>query len=208
MKQTEKTTEEYITLPLHEHPSIEGRDSQHQLLLDSVLQKLMVLPRLMRLAFKQMTAERQNTGPGAHLDLAHIGIGGPPVLMVLSSEGPLRSGVVAERCHMPEPMVSKTLKNLERSKLVERTTDPDDRRVVWVNLTPKGSIFSEKLKANISRNLAEILGPLSNQHLDDLVAAFTHLERLVEAAEQKAAQTGGGKQTIMQETSHVADITE
>ena len=207
MKQTEETTEENITLPPREHPSNESLDSQHQLLLDNVLQKMMVLPRLMRLAFKQMTAERQNAGSGSHLDLAHIGIGGPPVLMVLSSEGPLRSGVVAERCHMPEPMVSKTLKNLERSKLIERTTDPDDRRVVWVSLTPKGTIFSEKLRANISRNLAEILGPLSNQDLDDLGAAFTHLERIVEAAEQKAAQAAG-KQTIMQETSHVADTTE
>ncbi len=64
-------------------------------------------------------------------------------MMVLSSEGPLRSGVVAERCHMPEPMVSKTLKNLERSKLIERTTDPDDRRVVWVRLTPDVTIYSD-----------------------------------------------------------------
>ncbi len=194
-------------MPVREYPSSDSLDTQHQLLLDNVLQKMMVLPRLMRLAFKQMTAERQNTDPGSHLDLAHIGIGGPPVLMVLSSEGPLRSGVVAERCHMPEPMVSKTLKNLERSKLIERTTDPDDRRVVWVSLTPEGATFSEKLRANISCNLAEILGPLSNQDLDDLVAAFTHLERIVEAAEQKAAQVAG-KQTIMQEISHVADITE
>jgi hypothetical protein len=51
------------------------------------------------------------------------------------------------------------------------------------------------------------LGPLSNQDLDDLVAAFTHLERIVEAAEQKAAQAAG-KQTIMQEISHDPDITE
>jgi DNA-binding MarR family transcriptional regulator len=207
MEQAEETTEENTILPAREHPSNESADSQHQLLLDNVLQKMLVLPRLMRLAFKQMTAERQNADPGSHLDLAHIGIGGPPVLMVLSSEGPLRSGVVAERCHMPEPMVSKTLKNLERSKLIERTTDPDDRRVVWVSLTPKGTIFSEKLRANISSNLAEILGPLSNQDLDDLGAAFTHLERSVEAAEQKAAQAAG-KQTIMQEISYVADTTE
>lgn len=207
MEQAEETTEENTILPAREHPSNESADSQHQLLLDNVLQKMLVLPRLMRLAFKQMTAERQNADPGSHLDLSHIGIGGPPVLMVLSSEGPLRSGVVAERCHMPEPMVSKTLKNLERSKLIERTTDPDDRRVVWVSLTPKGTIFSEKLRANISSNLAEILGPLSNQDLDDLGAAFTHLERIVEAAEQKAAQAAG-KQTIMQEISYVADTTE
>jgi DNA-binding MarR family transcriptional regulator len=206
MKQTEETTKN-IALPVHEPVLSESFATQHQLLLDNVLQKMMVLPRLMRLAFKQMTAERQSIDPGSHIELAHIGIGGPPVLMVLSSEGPLRSGVVAERCHMPEPMVSKTLKNLERSKLIERTTDPDDRRVVWVSLTPEGATFSEKLRSNISRNLAEILGPLSNQHLDDLVAAFTHLERIVEAAEQKAAHAGG-KQTIMQEISHVADITE
>jgi DNA-binding MarR family transcriptional regulator len=207
MKQTEVTPKKDITLPVHEPVLSESLATQHQLLLDNVLQKMMVLPRLMRLAFKQMTAERQSIDPGSHIELAHIGIGGPPVLMVLSSEGPLRSGVVAERCHMPEPMVSKTLKNLERSKLIERTTDPDDRRVVWVSLTPEGATFSEKLRSNISRNLAEILGPLSNQHLDDLVAAFTHLERIVEAAEQKAAHAGG-KQIIMQEISHVADITE
>jgi DNA-binding MarR family transcriptional regulator len=207
VKQIEETIEENITLPEPEYPSSESLDSEHNILLDNVLQKMMVLPRLMRLAFKQMTAERQNTGPNSHLDLARIGIGGPPVLMVLSSEGPLRSGVVAERCHMPEPMVSKTLKNLERLKLIERTTDPDDRRVVWVSLTSRGTTFSENLRANISRNLADILGPLSNQDLDDLAAAFTHLERIVEAAEQKAVQAAG-KQTIMQEISHVADVTE
>jgi DNA-binding MarR family transcriptional regulator len=206
MKQTEETTKN-IALPVHEPVLSESFATQHQLLLDKVLEKMMVLPRLMRLAFKQMTAERQSIDPGSHIELAHIGIGGPPVLMVLSSEGPLRSGVVAERCHMPEPMVSKTLKNLERSKLIERTTDPDDRRVVWVSLTPEGATFSEKLRSNISRNLAEILGPLSNQHLDDLVAAFTHLERIVEAAELKAAHAGG-KQAMTQEISHVADITE
>jgi DNA-binding MarR family transcriptional regulator len=183
----------------------ENFDSQHQLLLDKVLQKMLVLPRLVHLAFKQMTAKRLRTNPDIDKDVAHIGTGEPPVLMVLSREGPLRSGVLAGRCHMPEPVVSKILKNLERSGLIERNTDPDNRRVVWVSLTPKGRTVCEELKASFSSNLAEILGPLSNQQLEDLISTFTHLEQIVTAAEQRAAQAGNGKQANTKETSHVAD---
>lgn len=152
----------------------------HEELLRSVVQKMLVLPRLMRLAVKQVAAESQTS------EIEGMGGGQHRALMVLHHEGPLRSGVLAERCHVSEPNISKMLKNMERAGLVERRTDPENRRVVWVSLTPSGKALSESMAARFHDRLAEILDHLSDSQLKDLATTLGHLESLVVSREAQA----------------------
>ncbi len=61
------------------------------------------------------------------------------VLRILRAIGkPLQVYQVAERMLTRDPDITRLFDRLVRAELVDRTRGEDDRRVVWVSLTPKG----------------------------------------------------------------------
>ncbi len=68
------------------------------------------------------------------------------VLRILRAIGkPLQVYQVAERMLTRQPDITRLFDRLVREKLVERTRCEDDRRVVWVTLTTKGSELVKEL---------------------------------------------------------------
>ncbi len=61
------------------------------------------------------------------------------VLRILRADGkPLQVYGVADRMLTRDPDITRLFDRLVRAELVDRTRGEDDRRVVWVSLTPKG----------------------------------------------------------------------
>ncbi len=68
------------------------------------------------------------------------------VLRILRGIGkPLQVYQVAERMLTREPDITRLFDRLVREEFVERTRCEDDRRVVWVSLTPKGRELMKEL---------------------------------------------------------------
>ncbi len=109
-----------------------------------------------------------------------MGEGQYRALHLLSDEGRLTAGDLAGRCNVADPTMSKVVKSLESIGLVERHTDPDNRRIVWVSLTPKGRAMQEEMGEHFARSIASVLRPLNNPQLKDIITAFHHLESLIE----------------------------
>jgi DNA-binding MarR family transcriptional regulator len=153
-----------------------GRDgtASRDELLRQVAQRLGLVQRLVRLAMRQYCSEQQL---GA--EAARMGGGQYHALMELGKVERLMAGELAERCHVSEPTISKMLKSLEASGFIERHTDPSNRRVVWVSLTPAGREMRERSADYFQSALARALGGLNNAELNDLLLALGHLERIV-----------------------------
>jgi DNA-binding MarR family transcriptional regulator len=100
------------------------------------------------------------------------------VLATVSASGPLTLGELAELERVSSPTITKVIGLLHEKGLVDRLTDPDDRRFVRVSLTAAGETLLERTRARKTAWLARQLQDLSPAERDQLVAATDVLERL------------------------------
>lgn len=154
----------------HTPPSV-PLPATHDELLQRAATQMPVLLRIVRRVAKRVMAEYAPR-------MAALGEGQARVLHVLYDEGALQAGDLAERCGVANPTVSKMLKSLEHQQLIERHTDPTNRRAVWVRLTQEGSRLFDQMQASFQRGMVQVLGDLSDEQLRDLLHTMGHLEHL------------------------------
>lgn len=100
------------------------------------------------------------------------------VLATVSNHGPLALGELAERERVASPTITKVIGLLHEKGLVDKATDPDDRRFVRVALTPAGEELLERTRARKNAWLARQLATLSDDDRARLAAATEVLDRL------------------------------
>ena len=88
------------------------------------------------------------------------------VLRILrGSDKPLQVQRVAERMLTRDPDITRLFNRLVRQELVERTRCEDDRRVVWVSLTTKGTKILNRLDRPVMALHGKQLGRLGVRKL-------------------------------------------
>ena len=160
-------------------PTVEATSAEdHEALVSEASQMIQAMSRLMK-QVKHALVE------GLPPEAAHMGESQYRALNCLFHEGRMTAGDLAERCNVADPTMSKILKSLESNSLIERRTTPDNRRVVWVDLTPEGRAMHDEMLVHFRRAIATVLRPLTDRQLQDIIVAFRHLEGLVTAADQE-----------------------
>jgi DNA-binding MarR family transcriptional regulator len=91
------------------------------------------------------------------------------------------------RLELDSGYLSRLLRSLERQGLVRRTQARDDARATTAKLTHKGQSELKTLNRLSDHYAASILGPLSQDQRERLVAAMEEVERLMRAAAVKIA---------------------
>lgn len=84
---------------------------------------------------------------GAALEELGLHVGQELVLIELAASGELGQSELVDRLGVEPPTVTKTLRKLEDSGLVERFEDPDDARAQRVDLTPEGDERIDDIEA-------------------------------------------------------------
>jgi DNA-binding MarR family transcriptional regulator len=130
--------------------------------------------------FRILRRTKHKVTEGMPPEIARLGEGQYRALHALCEDGRMTAGELAEQCTVADPTISKVVKSLEAGGFVSRETDPDNRRVVWVILTPQGRALHDHMVAHMKQQLAEVIRPLAPDQLRDLILAFGHLERLLE----------------------------
>ncbi|MBF6334064.1 MarR family winged helix-turn-helix transcriptional regulator [Nocardia transvalensis] len=106
---------------------------------------------------------------GVDVDRANV-----PLLRVLADMGrPLRLGELAGRLGVEAPHVTRMVQRLERTGLVMRVADPQDRRAQRVQLTPAGRDVDEAIRLVIRRDIRRALSAWPQEDLR-LLAALNH----------------------------------
>jgi len=105
------------------------------------------------------------------------------VLRALVEAAELDATEIAERCALLLPSLSRILQNLERRKLIQRTTSPQDQRRSLVSITASGRALFDKI------------APLSEQRYVSITEKFGYgklellyelLDELIEKLDEKA----------------------
>jgi DNA-binding MarR family transcriptional regulator len=103
------------------------------------------------------------------------------LLGALSHRGPSRLSALADHCGFDPSTVSRQVADLERGGLLERSTDPDDRRAVLLTASPKGKRLLQRLQAGSRQRLQRLVGDWTEQEL----STFTTLLGRLNAASEK-----------------------
>jgi DNA-binding MarR family transcriptional regulator len=102
------------------------------------------------------------------------------VLGTVVRAGPLRLSELAELEGINPTMLSRIVANLSAAGLLERASDPTDRRAALVSASPEGARRRESIRRQRARALEVRMGALTPQERAALVAALPALELLAE----------------------------
>ena len=107
----------------------------------------------------------------------------PTLLAALSTidrYGPMTAGALAAHEQVEKPTVTRLLAALEQRALVERTPDPLDGRIAWIQATPGGRKLLQRTRRRKDEYLARRIKRLSPEERNTLERAAELLERLTE----------------------------
>lgn len=102
------------------------------------------------------------------------------VLSTIERRGPITLGDLATRERVRPPTVTAAVTRLEERGLLVRRPDPDDRRVVRVEITAAGRRLLARARSRKTAFLAKRLADLDDEDRDVLRAAVAVLDRVLE----------------------------
>jgi DNA-binding MarR family transcriptional regulator len=102
-------------------------------------------------------------------------------------ERAFRSGDLAQRCVMTAPALTELVDSLERDGLARRLEDPNDRRVVLVELTPRGRRELDRFRDHMRERVARVLSKMSAEKRAHLRSALADLHDAMEAITRETA---------------------
>ncbi len=139
--------------------TLPDRTTEAPAVVDSVLTALMAVGRVMR-----QRVDGDNLDPGTIW-----------LLKTLGAQGPMRVTELAGITNLDTSTVSRHVAQLDRSGMVERTPDPDDRRAHRIKLTDQGSETLQdafgRRRALLSRGIGT-WDPADVAQLGDLLGRF------------------------------------
>jgi MarR family transcriptional regulator, transcriptional regulator for hemolysin len=100
--------------------------------------------------------------------------------------GNLTQGQIAEHCALDKTTMVVTMDELEKAGLAERQRCPNDRRAVFVVITPAGEKMLARAGAIVNGMFADVLGTLPE---DERPVFLSALRRLVEGRLSAPAHT-------------------
>ena len=81
----------------------------------------------------------------------------------------VRVSDLSDVLNIPRPGVTRTIKEMEKKGLVQKTASPDDGRVTYLSLTDHGKEISEKYNENYFNELTPYLDDISDADADCMV---------------------------------------
>lgn len=101
------------------------------------------------------------------------------VLRMIDVEGPSGQAEVARRLLVSAPVVTRLASTLVETGLVERSSDPNDRRAVRLVLTSAGRRRSRAMRRDLLAAARELLEPIPAERRAAIGAALEELQVLL-----------------------------
>lgn len=102
-------------------------------------------------------------------------------IQVHGQDGAINVTQLAQQFKKPMPIISRGLRQLEEAGLIERETDPSDRRKTLVRVTQKGYEDSRLCEEALSDYFDAVMARLTPEQLEQLVSLKDVLMDAIEA---------------------------
>jgi DNA-binding MarR family transcriptional regulator len=101
------------------------------------------------------------------------------VLRIIHSEGPVPQAEIARRLMVTAPVITRLASGLVEAGLVERGSDPNDKRSVHLTLTPAGKRRASGMRRDLMTAAAELIEPLPADRRAAVASALDELQVLL-----------------------------
>ncbi|MEW6554581.1 MAG: MarR family transcriptional regulator [Actinomycetota bacterium] len=102
------------------------------------------------------------------------------LLIELRRGGRLSMGELSQRLHITQGVTTRMVDLLLEKKLVERSRDKEDRRVVFVGLSRKGAGIAQQVEEYNQEKMAEMLAAVPEKDKEFLLGFLKGLQRQFE----------------------------
>lgn len=136
--------------------------------IDSVIENLISIHPLLTKSFTRSIRSKTNLNPGSLY-----------VLGILTRHGKLSMSEIGCKLSMPKPHITALVDKLILEEMVERLFDPKDRRLVYVQVTPKGTEDFNVIKQEISQEMRVRLELLDEEKIKILAQASQQLKEIL-----------------------------
>lgn len=82
---------------------------------------------------------------------------------------------LAQNNSVSAPTMSSTINTLEERRWVRRRRDVEDRRVVWIEITPEGMDAVDAINHHTAQRIAHVLTTLTEDQLDTVIDGLNAL---------------------------------
>ena len=100
-------------------------------------------------------------------------------IVTLSEKAPCRLSELSRRLNVAAPTVTGIVDRLEKSGYVKRIPDPEDRRAIQVDLTPKGIQVARQLRSTLEQKWKEILEKLPKEDQEHYLRIIRKIRNLL-----------------------------
>ena len=116
-----------------------------------------------------------------------LGLTGPQltVIKLLETFGDLSLSSLSERIRAQNSTVTGIIDRMEREGLVIRARSTSDRRVVYIQLTPKGEALAKAIQIEPMEIFRSVLSTLSKDDTKDLMRILGKLQKRVRSLVQE-----------------------
>jgi DNA-binding MarR family transcriptional regulator len=97
------------------------------------------------------------------------------ILKVLVEDGPSHVKGIGQRLLIKGPQMTHLIDGLAEREMVQRQTDPGDRRSINVTITSTGRHFLETQERNTMEGMRALLSALSVRELQELSSSLRNL---------------------------------
>jgi DNA-binding MarR family transcriptional regulator len=146
---------------------------------DRVLEAILYLYTESRRLTKELARRADLTGPQL------------TVVKMLEQIGDLSLSELSERIRAQNSTVTGIIDRMERESLVVRERSKEDRRVVYIRLTPKGRRLAEEIPIEPWEIFRNALETLNASEVRDLVRILGKVARKVEQTVRRETAEGG-----------------
>jgi len=105
------------------------------------------------------------------------------VLSALLEEAPVPISVLAQKTNSANSTVSGIVDRLEKMELVERVRSEEDRRVIYVDLTPRCRQMQESACADVKGYFSTLLQDLPQEEQEQILHALLRLGEVLKCDE-------------------------
>lgn len=119
-------------------------------------------------------------------DFENIGITLPQGMVIgtLIKSGEMKITDLGKKVHLSNSTISGIVDRLEKQELVVRTRSEEDRRTVYVKVTPKVDIIFEEIKKRTEESFDALLSRSTAEDIEKIIEGLNVLKRILSDAKE------------------------
>ena len=101
------------------------------------------------------------------------------VLGVLMKSGPHSMSEIGRMLYISKPYMTVLIDSLIEKGWIERGSDPDDRRVIIITITPSGKRQLRRVFEGYKTDIKSLLAGLESEDIEKLCTSLEHLQKIL-----------------------------